>query len=78
MRQNFRRKVKVNTQIYIGTESKPDMRILGLLAVAPLYIRRFGANTEIDVDNRINMSGFENVLHKLRTIRELQSLRCEV
>ena len=52
------------------------MRTLGLIAVAPL--RHFGVNTAIDVDDRINMSGFENVSREPRAISELQSLRCEM
>ena len=52
------------------------MRTLGLVAVTPL--RHFGVSTEIDVVNRINMSGFENISHEERAIPELQSLRCEV
>ena len=35
------------------------MRTLGLVAVAPL--RYFGVYMENDVDDRMNMSGFENI-----------------
>ena len=52
------------------------MRTLGLVVVAPL--RHFGVNTEIDIDDCINMSGFENISPEPRAIPELQSLRCEV
>ena len=52
------------------------MRTLGLVAVAPL--RHFGVNTEIDVDDRINMSGFDNISPEPRAIPKLPSLRCEV
>ena len=55
----------------IGSECKPDMRTIGVLAGAPL--RHCGVNTEVDVDFRINMCGIENVLHELRIIPELQS-----
>ena len=60
----------------MGTEFNLDMRTLGLVAVAPL--RHCGINTEIDVDNRINMSGFDNISPEPRAIPELPSLRCEV
>ena len=75
LRHNFKRKVNIKTQS-IGTEFNPDMRTLGLVAVAPL--RHFGVNTEIDVDDRINMSGFDNISPELRAIPKLPSLRCEV
>ena len=52
------------------------MRTLGLVVVAPL--RHFDVNTEIDVDERINKSGFENISPEPRAISELQSLRCSV
>ena len=52
------------------------MRTIGLLAVTPL--RHFGVNTEIDFDDRMNMSGIGNILRELRINPELQSLRYEV
>ena len=52
------------------------MRTLGLVAVAPL--RHFGINTEIDVDDRIYMFGFDNISPEPRAIPEPPSLRCEV
>lgn len=65
---------KVKSKIkYIGTECKPVMRTIGLLAVTPL--RHFGVDLEIDFDDRINMSYIENILHELRINPELQSLR---
>ena len=60
----------------IGTEFNPDMRILGLVAVAPL--RHFSVNTEIDVDDRLNMFGFDNISPEPRAIPKLPSLHCEV
>ena len=45
------------------------MRTLGLVAVAPLC--HFGVSAEIDVDDRINMSGFENISPEPCAIPEL-------
>ena len=52
------------------------MHTLGLLAV--ILKCHFGVYTEIDVVDRINMSGFQNMSNELRAISELQLLRCEV
>ena len=60
----------------IDTEFNLDLRTLRLVAVAPLS--HFGVNTATDVDDRINMSGFENISPEPRHIPKLQSLRCEV